>query len=279
VKYAINCWTSVDNISTTEYTWDMAIQDLLREIGLNDKEIKVYLTLLRSNKLRPSSLSRLTKINRATVYSVAKGLIAKGIVSEDLGGSTAYLTALPPESLKEIINRPKRELAQKEKIINAAIRQLNLVSPEENFSIPKIRFVQEDKIEDFLYTSGVKWVKELISHDGVWWSFQDHSFVEQYEDFVEWISKTKEYKNPKVISKLMTNSAPIEEKVMEKIPRSKRQLKFIPGLNFTSSIWISGDYLVMISTRSHPFYLVEIYDAALSSNLREIFKKVWDLSN
>lgn len=256
----------------------MSVEDLLRDIGLNDKEIKVYLALLRSPKIRPSSLARLTKINRGTVYNIAKGLINKGIVSEDLGGSTLYLTALPPESLKQMVEKPRRELEKKEALVKKAIAELSRVSPTQNYSIPKIRFVEEDKIEDFLYENGTKWVKELKKNDGVWWSFQDHSFVEHYQEFVEWVAKTKEYKDPKVMSRIMTNSAPIEEKIQEKISRDKRQLKFIPGLNFTSSIWISGDYLVMVSTRQHPFYLVEIYDAALAFNLREVFKKLWELT-
>ena len=38
---------------------------------------------------------------------------------------------------------------------------------------------------------------------------------------------------------------------------------------------ILEDYIVMASTRQHPFYLVEIHDATLAHNMREVFKKLW----
>ncbi len=257
----------------------MSLNQSLKDIGLNDKEVKVYVTLLKSGRLRPSALSKLTGINRATIYHTAKDLVNRGLIAEDLGGATIYLTALPPENLKQIIERPKRELESKTEKINDLIEEIKQLNTKENYFIPKIRFIEEDKIKDFLFENGLKWVKELHKNDGIWWSFQDPSFVEHYESFVEWISKTKEYKDPKICSRLITNQAPIEEKVSKKVPATKRQLRFIPGLDFSSSIWISGDYVVMITTNKHPFYLIEIHDTPIAHNLREMFKKMWELTN
>ena len=83
----------------------MSLNQSLKDIGLNDKEVKVYVTLLKSGRLRPSALSKLTGINRATIYHTAKDLVNRGLIAEDLGGATIYLTALPPENLKQIIER------------------------------------------------------------------------------------------------------------------------------------------------------------------------------
>ena len=60
--------------------------------------------------------------------------------------------------------------------------------------------------------------------------------------------------------------------------REKRNIRFVSGMNFTSSVWIAGDYIVMASTRQHPFYLFEIHDATLAHNMRETFKKLWSLT-
>jgi sugar-specific transcriptional regulator TrmB len=253
----------------------MSIQDTLRKIGLNDKEIKVYLTLLKHGKMRPSNLSMMTKINRATIYNISKGLMSKGIIAQDLGGSTLFLSALPLESLNQIIDKPRRELEKKENLVKKAIADLSLIIAEGKYSVPKIRFVEEHNLEDFLYDNAIKWINELKKTDGIWWSFQDHSFVEHYEKFVEWVGNLKEYKDPKVKSHLLTNMAPIEQKIEKKIPRSKRDIRFVSGINFTSSIWISGDYIVMVTTQKHPFYLLEIHDATLAHNMREVLKKLW----
>lgn len=42
----------------------MAIQQTLKKIGLNDKEIKVYLALLKNGPTKPSVLASYTILNR-----------------------------------------------------------------------------------------------------------------------------------------------------------------------------------------------------------------------
>ena len=272
------CWTIVDKRLTTEYTWNMTTQDLLNKIGLNDKEIRVYLALLKNGRLTPTVLSKLTKINRATVYNIAKSLLTKGVIAEDLGGKTLYFTPLPPANLIQIIDKPKRELSEKETLVKKAISQLSLITAEKEYPVPKIQFVEEDKLEDFLYENTSKWNNELLKVDAIWWGFQDHSLVEHYENWVLWFWKQKEYRDSKVKTRLLSNVSPIEEKMGRKLPKTKRDIRFLNGMNFTSSIWVAGDYLIMIVTQKRPFYLVEIHDAVLAHNMREVFKKLWSLT-
>lgn len=56
----------------------MSASTTLKKIGLGEKEITLYMALLRRGKMKPSELATLTKINRATVYSIVKGLTSKG---------------------------------------------------------------------------------------------------------------------------------------------------------------------------------------------------------
>lgn len=255
----------------------MSAHETLAELGLNEKEIKVYTCLLKTGRLTPAALSRITKINRATVYSISSGLVSKGIITEDRG-KTLYLASLPLESLKQLIERPRRELESKQDLVKKAIAELSLSTAGAQYVVPKIRFVEEDNLKDFLYENGKKWVNELKETDGIWWSFQDHTIVEHYKEWIEWISSTKEYKDAKVSSKILSNDSAIEREMERKVPRTKRALRFIPGLDFTAGVWVSGDYIVMIETQQHPFHLLEIHDATLAHNMREVLKKLWELS-
>lgn len=256
----------------------MSINPLLKKIGLNDKEILVYLTLLKSGKTTPAQLAKLTKINRATIYNIVKSLLTIGIIAEDLGGKILYLTPLPPESLNQVIERPKRELEEKEELVKKAIAELSLIKAEKKYPIPKIRFVEEDKVENFLYENFTKWNNEILKTDCIWWGFQDHSLVENYEKWIMWTWHTKEYQDPRIKAQLLSNVSPIEQKMGKKLSRNKRDIRFLSGMDFTSSIWIAGDYIVMAVTREHPFYLIEIHDAMLAHNMREVFKKLWTLT-
>jgi sugar-specific transcriptional regulator TrmB len=57
------------------------INKLLQNLNFSDKEISVFLTIQESGKLSANDISRITKINRTTIYSVTKELIKK--VSEN----------------------------------------------------------------------------------------------------------------------------------------------------------------------------------------------------
>lgn len=60
----------------------------------------------------------------------------------------------------------------------------------------------------------------------------------------------------------------------KKFPR--REIRFWEASeDFTATTWILGNYVVMIVAQEHPHYLVEIHDAVLSRNLREVFKGIW----
>lgn len=256
----------------------MAIHEILTQIGLNNKEIKVYTALLRSGRVTPSTLSKLTKINRATIYNIAKELLNKGIIAEDLGGKTLYLTPLPPESLAQLVEKPRRELEEKEDLVKKAIAELSLITADTKYPVPKIRFVEENKVEDFLYENFAKWNNELLKTDFTWWGFQDHSLVEHYEKWIMWTWNTKEYQDPRIKAKLLSNASNIEKKMEKKLSRTKRDIRFLPSMDFTSSMWVAGPYLVMAVTRERPFYLFEIHDATLAHNMREVFKKLWSLT-
>lgn len=253
----------------------MAITHQLKELGLNDTEAKAYVALVKHGRTKPAELARLTKLNRATTYSVAKSLQSKGLLAEDGTGTVLYLNPLPPSALKQLIERPKRELEQKQKVMEEAVAELTRLAGEKDYPVPKLRFVPEEKIEEYLYDSTQRWQQSAIDTDGVWWGFQDHSFVEEYERWIHSTWKTPQSKNPKFSSKVISNDAPIEKSLVQKYSRAKRDARAISGMNFTSCIWVAGDYVVMIKTSEHPFYLFEINDKTLAHNIREICKKLW----
>ncbi len=256
----------------------MSTAEILNKIGLNEKEVKVYLALLKHGRSTPTTLSKLTKINRATIYNIAKQLLSLGVIAEDLGGKTLYFTPLPPDNLFQMVERPRKELTEKEDLIRKAVAELSVLRSEKDYPVPKIRFVDESGLEKFLYDNFVKWNEAIANCDYNWWGFQDHSLVEHYEDWILWTWNTKTYQNPKIRAKLLSNDSNIERKMEHKLDRRKRDIRFLGDMNFDSSIWIGGDYIVMVMTRQHPFYLVEIHDKVLAHNLREVFKKLWSLT-
>lgn len=61
----------------------------------------------------PTDIAKTTNINRATVYSIAKELIKKAVIAEDLGGKSRYLVALPPQDLDQLVKKEEKKIEQK----------------------------------------------------------------------------------------------------------------------------------------------------------------------
>lgn len=250
------------------------LDKLLSELGLNSKEQTVYKLILEKGKVAPTVLARLAKINRTTVYSVAKELLHKGLIVEDLGGKTLYYSPAQEHELARVITKEKDALKQKESIITELQEIMKNTPQSTTYSVPKIRFIEEGDLEAYLYEASPRWIaNQQATTQTTWWGFQDHTFVEQYQSWIEWFWK----KAPEGIDlKLFSNDSAIENEMKGK-DITRRMIRFWNGQNgFTSTQWVVGEYLISIVTKEKPYYLVEIHDAVIAHNMREVFKKLWE---
>ncbi len=249
------------------------VNELLSQLGLSDKEISVYLAVQQQGKVTHANVAKLTKINRTTVYSVAKELLDRGVIAEDLGSSTTYLVAKPVRELVDSIAREKQKIDKKAIIAEKAVLELQSLVGKVKYSIPKVVFIAEDQLEDYLYKQAPKWNQSILDTNSQWWGFQDETFVKHYEKWIDWY--WEEGSPPGINLKLLSN------KVAENIKQKKfsnRQIKYWGASDtFTATTWINGDYIVMLVTNQRPNYLVEIHDAVMAQNFREMFKGIWEM--
>src|SRR6266508_4002551 len=110
------------------------IKESLIELGLNIKESELYLAILQKGRIDVPQASRLTGINRTTIYSVANQLDKKGFIAQDLGAKPNVLIAIPPENLRSFAEKQKN-------LIDNLIPELRSVSKDTVYSIPRIKFV------------------------------------------------------------------------------------------------------------------------------------------
>lgn len=254
----------------------MKIYQNLEKLGLNEKDIEVYLALLKNGKAKPSELAKITKLNRSTLYSVAKNLLSKGIIAEDVSGNILYYSPLPPEKLENILNQAKREIKEKEKLLKSTITELNMLGASNIHSIPKIRLIEEDNLEKYLFDNTEKWERAIASSDGFWWGYQDHSFADLFEKWIEYTWQISSEKNLTFKPQFFGNKTSAEIRLKRRYPKEVRDMKYLDDTDFTANTWVCGDYLVLIVTRQHPFYLIEIHDQMIAHNTREVFKKLWN---
>lgn len=191
------------------------IEDLLKKLGFSDKEIQVYLMVLRSGKITPADIARATHINRSTVYSVAKDLIKRGVISEDLGSKHRYLVAISPIVLEQLAQKEEKKLNEKKKTISQVVDELLTVTRNAQYSIPKIHFVSEEDVESYLYSQSKVWNASVqeVDETATWWGFQDKYLIDNYEGWIDWFWENSISHN--VSLKLLSNES--AEDIKEKI--------------------------------------------------------------
>ncbi|MEK7149229.1 MAG: helix-turn-helix domain-containing protein [Patescibacteria group bacterium] len=252
------------------------IEQKLKEIGLSEKEVAVYLCILQYQKISPSRVATVTTIHRPTVYSVAKELIRKGLIAEDETGTVKYLVSLGEDAFENLTKDQEYKIANIKKELPGIITTLKQIPKQGAYSIPKIRFIEESRLREFLISQSAVWAKSGAMADNIWWGFQDHTLLENYEDWANhfW---TRFPKNIKL--NLLTNKKPVETKIMSKKAYApQRHIKYWGGgSEFTATHVIIGEYVLMIMTREHPHYLIEIHDKAMAQNSRHLFKSIWNL--
>jgi HTH-type transcriptional regulator, sugar sensing transcriptional regulator len=89
----------------------------LKEYGLTDKEIKVYLALLPLGKINLQEIAKRVDFPRTTVYNTLNYLFQKGLVSKIIKKGVTYFEATEPSKLVD-------NLDQRKKLIEKALPQL-----------------------------------------------------------------------------------------------------------------------------------------------------------
>lgn len=78
------------------------MQEELREFGLTENEIKIYLVLLRLGTANPVQIAEKTGFSRAYVYDALERLLEKEVVSSVLRNNKKHYLAADPKRLEEI---------------------------------------------------------------------------------------------------------------------------------------------------------------------------------
>lgn len=250
---------------------------VLEPLDLNKSEISLYKAVLKLGQVTPAEIARVTSLKRTTAYNIARSLVEKGLLIEDATRRPAVFTLADAEQVLTQIEKEKKLLVEREESYKKIAAEISKVAVGKEYAVPTVRFVEEDKIEEFLKKNAPVWVQSSIAQkEFTWWGWQDHTFVEHFGEWIEWYW---ERWDEKIDLRLLSNRASTEvEFAKRNAHRTKRNIKFWgEALNFYSSTWAVGDYVVMINTRSHPFYLVEIHDKLMAHDQREVFKNLWEI--
>ena len=114
---------------------------ILNQIGLTEKEAKIYLALLETGNQAASIIAKKSGVNRTTCYMILTDLKDKGLITTSNIGSTQYFQALDPTFLLTYIQKAKNKLAIQENMLQQNMQYLENIQAK-NTNKPKVKFYE-----------------------------------------------------------------------------------------------------------------------------------------
>jgi len=233
-------------------------KEILKEAGLNEKEATIYLELLREKICNASKLSKITKIQRTTVYLELDNLIKKGLVSYVIKNSKRYYQAASPEKLIENLDTKKQK-------INSILPDLkNLHHSIEPFKIEI--FEGKEGIKTFYQDVLNSNNKELLAFGVTGNAFEILKF--EFPHFV------KKYEKAGLKVRYLANKS--SEKLLAELPKDKAKIKYLPE-QYSSDVTtiIYANKIAIQSLVKDNIFVILIEDEKLFKGYKNYFEFMW----
>jgi sugar-specific transcriptional regulator TrmB len=84
--------------------------EILKKLGLNNSEIKIYLSLLELGQTTTGPLVKKTRVPSSKIYSLLDGLVEKGLVTYIAHGGVKKFRASRPSVMRHLLDLKEKEL-------------------------------------------------------------------------------------------------------------------------------------------------------------------------
>lgn len=242
----------------------------LKEIGLSDKEIDLYLAGLKLGPTTAQKLAETSEIKRPTVYFIVDRLKRLGLVNQSFLRRKKVFEMAAPEKLAKFIEEEKINLKKKEQGINKIISNLKVMAS-------KSEFASEIKIYEG-YDATMDALIELGKTKSPTYSFySSHYFpLEDYEKIKKTIAEFNKVKRM-AKSKLyvITDQVPITSKFFPSADAELREFRFLSReIKLPAMVDISEDTVALSSVRDG-YSCIVIKNKTIADTLRIIHGIVW----
>ena len=244
------------------------LEKILEDLGLSEKEAKVYLASLELGEAAPAEIAKHAGINRATTYVIAEKLVKDGLMSHLEKDKKTYFMAENPEQLLRLLRKQEQDIKNKEQEFQKYLPELKTIFDTAG-ERPKVRFFEGKEglraiQEDFLGSKD-KNIEEVYSWDDIRSVFTEDD-----------LKKIREVRKNKQI-----RTRAIYVRKEGRIPKVSllglSELRIISQKQFLihSDILLYDNKVAMISLKGKLVGVI-IENQAMVDTLRSIFNLAWE---
>lgn len=235
----------------------------LKEIGMAEKEAKVFLASLELGSSAVQEIAKKADINRATTYVIIEKLMKKGLMSSVEKGKKTFFQTEDPKRLLKLLEEQEEGLKRKEEEFKKYLPELETlfnISEEK----PKVRFFEGKEgvvaIQKDILRSKFDSIAEFVPLDESY-----EIFPPDPQDYRHQIRKVAK----KMIYSSKSNRIVPKEDFAES--RSVPSEKF----SFNSEVVIYGDKTAIVSLDKKLIGVI-IESKGIADSLKSIFNLAWE---
>ncbi len=236
-------------------------EQVLREIGLGQSEIKAYIASLEIGSAKNGDIAKKANLNRSNCNEALKRLVGKGLVSSVIKANRKYYEATEPSYLLHLLQERQAKLRQ---VIPKLEEKRKLVRKEQQANIYEGYRGIKSVFEDILNSTKDEYLV-----------FGAISIPEHFENYMRhWTQRRIE---KKIKLKIIYHE---EARSMIREYKGKRltQIRILPKKYFTPAVNnVYGDKTATILWTKEPLAFV-VKNKDYADSFRQYFKLLWKIA-
>lgn len=242
------------------------IKSTLADLGLSDKEITMYLALVKVGSAPASVLAKRTGMVKSTAQYTCKQLQKKGIATVAEKNDTYIYTPEPPEKLLLLLDRQRQEIGRKEQAVQEVMEQLRKMMNPHSI-LPRVQFFEGKESMIELYD-------KILDQRSPIDSFEDMGNMQEFipEYCKEFVRKRIELRTWNRVICAHTNT------VNPDAPEEFRSVRTLPVelFPFTGDMKICKDLVSIFSFDQNTAVGIAIRHQDIAQNFRILFEAFWN---
>ena len=244
--------------------------EILQELGLTQRESKVYLALLELGNTTTGPIIKKSEVPNSKIYEILESLQSKGLVSWIIKGKTKYFTASNPKQLLTLLKDKQRKIEEILPELEMRQKSSQTKKSVELFEgVKAIRSMLQGLIQD-------------IKKGEDWYGFStgETSTNEEIEKFYEWWGSLK--LNVGLKDHLLISNAykkEFETSITKEVADSLRKSKILKfsEVSFPGDTAIFRDYVMIFNWDGIPTATL-ITNESLAKEYKDFFLGIWKIS-
>lgn len=242
----------------------MSLQNVLTNIGLTDKESKVYLAALELGPSPASDIAQRSKLNRVTTYDILEKLIEREYITRQTKNRITTFTAAEPDHIRMDIRQKYLDFKE----VLPELRRLH-----GSTYIPRIRYYEGIEGVKKVYADTLTAKTELLN-------YADSKSIREY-----WPTYDQDYVNERVKRRIYLRGIAPQDAMGKRIAadneKKHREIRLVKAgpYAFSNEINIYDEKVSIVSFGKKEVVGMIIESSEIANTQRAIFMMAWEFAS